>query len=168
MESMLVRLIAFGTLLAVFGCAKEKGTYAAEPTLAKVETSKKYRVDDVSEGRMVIDVIEKGRFPVPIFLEGAYGVMLVNDGDEQIPKPRYVFANSKTRELLSTTDLAEFRKALNRLPSATKVDQYDSCSVSMSYGLSAETIEAFEKTLRQSGVSTSTSTRVTCYCESVG
>lgn len=103
-----------------------------------------------------------------VVLQDEYGVMLVNDGNENKPVPRYILAIRKSCTLVDTRDIEVFRAALGKVPKGTKMNQYDSCTVPRSWGLSDAEIKAFERAITRTGLSVSNEDRrITCYCDAI-
>ena len=95
-----------------------------------------------------------------------YGVMLVNDGWEEDPSPRYILAIAKTRTLIDTKDLELFKAMLKRIPKGSTLHSYDSCMVPRSYGLKKGDFDAYETAFKDLGLKISEDARTTCYCKS--
>lgn len=104
----------------------------------------------------------------PIILKDEYGVMLLNDGWENNPSPRYIFARLSTRTILVTKDLAEFKHALSRLPKGTVIHSYGSCTVPRSHGLKQEHFDAYDAVFKKLKLKISEEPRITCYCKHMG
>lgn len=100
-----------------------------------------------------------------VILKDEYGVMLVNDGWEKDPSPRYIFACLSKRTLLSTKDLATFKRVLAALPKGSVIHQYGSCTVPRSHGLKQEHFEAYSKVFEDLGLKLDEDLRLTCYCD---
>lgn len=80
----------------------------------------------------------EGVVPVEMQAGDEYGVMLVNDGGEEDPSPRYIIAIAKTRTVVDTKDLDLFRAVLKRISEGATIFRYDSCTVPRSWGLRNE------------------------------
>lgn len=108
-----------------------------------------------------------GNVPVEMRAGDAYGVMLINDGWEEDPGPRYILAIAKTRTVIDTKDLDLFKAVLKRIPKGSILFEYGSCTVPRSWGLKEEHLEAYNDTFKELGLVVSEEPRITCYCESV-
>lgn len=102
---------------------------------------------------------------IPIELRDEYGAILINDGDEQHPRARFVFGCRKDRRLVSTYDLPTFIKALKRIPRGSIVHRHDSCQVSRSNGLPESAYARFEAAFKQAGLKLTEENRIECVCE---
>jgi len=104
---------------------------------------------------------------VPIEMEGTdeYGIMLVNNGGEENPTPRYILGIAATKTLVDTQDLEIFKLALSKVPRGSTVYWYGTCTVPRYWGLSEEQIGGFRRTIKEAGLILSEEDRVTCYCE---
>lgn len=103
---------------------------------------------------------------VDIVLRDPYGVLLVNDGDEKNPSPRYILAIRKSRKVVDTTDRDVFIQALQEIPKDSRLIRHDSCTVPRSYGLTRKQKSDFERMIRNAGLGMPQSKmRITCYCE---
>ena len=120
------------------------------------------------KGRIILYTIKAGAFGVPVPLEDNYGILLVNDGDEKQPKPRFILGCRKRKSLLDTHDIRQFKAALSTIPMGSTVYQYDSCTVSRSWGLRGKTFDQFNATLSSRRLRVLKDRRTTCYCESMG
>lgn len=56
-----------------------------------------------------------GEIPVEMRRGDAYGVMLINDGWEEDPSPRYIRAIAKTRTVVDTKDIELSQTILRRI-----------------------------------------------------
>lgn len=100
-----------------------------------------------------------------IVLEDRYGVLLVNDGDEKTPVPRYILGIQSSRTILDTRDRSEFARALQGIRKGSRVIRYDSCTVPRSYGLTGKQLADFEKMIRDADlIMPRNVARITCYC----
>jgi hypothetical protein len=103
-----------------------------------------------------------------VLLKDDFGVMLINDGNEDAPVPRYIFAIRKSRTLLDTRDVDLFRTALKQVPKGTKLVMYDSCTVPRSWGLRQSDRDLFQKTITKAGLSFSEEEKIAvCYCDAI-
>ena len=103
-----------------------------------------------------------------VILEDDYGIMLINDGNERQPSPRYILGIRASRTVLDTRDLRVFRAALGTLPKGTRLIPYDSCTVSRSHGLSASNHSEFTKAVNDAAlIVDEEARRITCYCEAL-
>jgi hypothetical protein len=137
------------------------------------EKGKSYRVGEVDHrGRLVIFVFkgnQKHDIPdTPFLLTEPYGTMLINEGDEKHPKARYVLANRAKKKVFSTFSEAEFKRALAQVPRGSKIRQYETCTVSLGYGLAPNTVERFANLQKDRGLKVGPEPIVTCICESIG
>lgn len=107
-----------------------------------------------------------GDVPVEMRDEDEYGVMLVNDGWEEDPSPRYILAIAKTRTLIDTKDLDLFKAMLKRIPKGATLFRYGSCTVPRYWGLKEKDFEAYENAFKELDLKVSEDPRITCYCES--
>ena len=98
-----------------------------------------------------------------IVLRDDYGFVLVNDGDNKHPVPRYILGVKGRGKIVDTKDLKAFSRALATLPKRKTLYEYDSCSVSRSSGLTSKQHSAFKSTLKKSGLKVSDQIRITCY-----
>ena len=103
----------------------------------------------------------------PVVLQDEYGVMLLNDGWEKDPSPRYIFARLSTRTVLITKDLSEFQHALARIPKGTVIHEYGSCTVPRWHGLTDKHFESYNSVFKKLGLKISENSRITCYCKKV-
>lgn len=108
-----------------------------------------------------------GDVPVEMCQGDEFGVMLVNDGNEDAPSPRYILAILSTRTVIDTKDSELFKTLLKRIPKGSTVFEYVSCTVPRSWGLTDEHLSIFESAFKDSGLIISEVPRITCYCESV-
>ena len=103
-------------------------------------------------------------------LQDDYGVMLINEGGEKDPTPRYILAIRKTRTLVDTRDLAVFRLGLATLAKGSTIYQYDSCTVPRSYGLTQAQHDAFYGAIKKAGLKLGEDKeldRLICYCKAL-
>lgn len=108
-----------------------------------------------------------GDVPVEMLDGDEYGVMLVNDGGEEDPSPRYILAIAKTRTVVDTKDLDLFRSLLGEVPKGTTIFSYGSCTMPRSWGLKDEHFEAYDSVFKELGLTLAEEQRTTCYCRSV-
>lgn len=108
-----------------------------------------------------------GDVPVEMREGDKYGVLLVNDGWEEDPSPRYIVAIAETRTVVDTKDIELFKAIMKRIPKGSTVFEYGSCTVPRSWGLKDEHIKAYNDIFTELGVTVSEEPRITCYCESV-
>lgn len=108
-----------------------------------------------------------GEVPVELHEGDKYAVMLVNDGGEDSPSPRYILALAESRTVLDTKDLNLFKSVLSKIPKGTTIFEYDSCTVPRSWGLKAAQFDAYTAIFKDLGLKVSEDRRITCYCESV-
>ncbi|MES2707446.1 MAG: hypothetical protein V4726_12690 [Verrucomicrobiota bacterium] len=106
-----------------------------------------------------------GSVPVEMAAGDRYGVMLVNDGSETEPVPRYIVAFAGSRTVVDTRDPELFKAMLKRIPAGTVLTEYDSCSVPRAYGLSKGQISAWRSAISGQKLKIAENTRITCYCE---
>ena len=107
-----------------------------------------------------------GEVPVEMRKGDDYVVMLVNDGWEEDPSPRYILAIAKTRTLIDTKDLELFKAMLKRIPKGSTLFAYGSCTVPRSWGLKKSDFEAYTSAFKELGLKISDDFRTTCYCDS--
>lgn len=108
-----------------------------------------------------------GDVPVEMRNSDKYGVMLVNEGGEKDPSPRYIVAIAETRTVVDTKDIELFKAIIKRIPKGTTVFEYGSCTVPRYWGLKDEHFKAYNEVFSEFGVTVSEEQRITCYCESV-
>lgn len=108
-----------------------------------------------------------GDVPVEMRESDEFGVMLINDGGEDAPSPRYILAISSMRTVVDTKDFELFKTLLKRIPKGSTVFEYGSCTVPRSWGLTDKHFSNFEKAFKESGLAISQESRITCYCESI-
>jgi len=108
-----------------------------------------------------------GDVPVEMREGDKYGVMLVNDGWEEDPSPRYIIAIAATRTVVDTKDIELFKAIVKRIPKGSTVFEYGSCTVPRSWGLKEEHFNAYNEVFTELGLTVSEEPRTTCYCESV-
>ena len=106
-----------------------------------------------------------GTVPVELWEGDKVGVMLINDGDEKNPSPRFIVALAATRTVLDTKDLDLFRSVLSRLPRGTSIIEYDSCTIPRSWGLTEQHYEAYCDVFDDLGLKFSEERRITCTCD---
>ena len=109
-----------------------------------------------------------GEVPLELREGDKYAVMLVNDGDENAPSPRFILALAESRTVLDTKDINLFKSVLSKIPKGNTIYEYDSCTVRRSYGLTAAQIGAYTAIFKELGLKVSEEPRITCYCESLG
>lgn len=109
-----------------------------------------------------------GEVPVELRKGDKFAVMLVNDGGEDDPSPRYILALAESRTVVDTKDLSLFKAVLSKIPKGSTIFEYDSCSVPRSWGLKEAQVEAYTALFKDLGLKISEDPRITCYCESVG
>jgi hypothetical protein len=109
-----------------------------------------------------------GDVPVELREGDKFAVMLVNDGGEDDPSPRYILALAESRTVLDTKDRSLFKSVLSKTPKGTTIFEYDSCTVPRSWGLKKSQIEAYKALFKELGLKVSEDPRITCYCESLG
>ncbi len=136
----LLTLTAITTILILSAIAKE-----AKPLIL-------YRIGDV---------------PVEMHEGDDYAVMLINDGGEEDPSPRYILAIAKTRTVIDTKDLELFTSLLKRIPKESTLYEYGSCTVPRSWSLTEAHLEAYNNTFKDLGLKISEDPRTTCYCDSL-
>ncbi len=83
-----------------------------------------------------------GAVPVELREGDKFAVMLVNDGGEDDPSPRYILALAESRTVLDTKDLNLFKSILSKIPKGTTIFEYDSCTVPNGTGLSTFLVAA--------------------------
>lgn len=108
-----------------------------------------------------------GDVPVEMREGDEYGVMLVNDGWEEYPSPRYIVAIAKTRTVVNTKDLDLFKSVVKRIPKGSTIFEYGSCTVPRSLGLTEDHFNAYNEVFSKFGLTVSDEPRITCYCESL-
>ena len=108
-----------------------------------------------------------GEVPVEMRDGDKFGVMLVNDGWEEDPSPRYIVAIAETRTVVDTKDIDLFKAIIKRIPKGSTVFEYGSCTVPRYWGLKDEHFKAYNEVFSELGVTLSEEPRITCYCESV-
>jgi hypothetical protein len=108
-----------------------------------------------------------GDVPVEMREGDEYGVMLVNDGWEEDPSPRYIVAIAKTRTVVDTKDLELFRSIVKRIPKGSTIFEYGSCTVPRSWGLTEDHFKTYNEVFSGLGLTVSDEPRTTCYCESL-
>lgn len=108
-----------------------------------------------------------GDVPVEMRESDEFGVMLINDGGEDAPSPRYILAISSMRTVIDTKDFELFKTLLKRIPKGSTVFEYGSCTVPRSWGLTDKHFSIFEGAFTESGLAISKESRITCYCESI-
>lgn len=96
--------------------------------------------------------------------EGEYGALLINEGTESNPSPRYVLGCQSSKEIVDTTDLAEFGRMLRKLPQGARIMRYESCSVPRAFGLSAAQVGKFEQSFSEAGLLLEWAPYTPCYC----
>ena len=109
-----------------------------------------------------------GDVPVEMREGDKYGVMLVNDGGEDDPSPRYIVAIARTRTVVDTKDVELFKAIVKRIPKGSRIFEYGSCTVPRSWGLKEEHFSAYKGVFPELGLVVSEEPRITCYCESAG
>jgi len=108
-----------------------------------------------------------GDVPVKMQNGDKFGVMLVNDGGEEDPSPRYIVAIAETRTVVDTKDIEVFKSIVKRIAKGSTVFEYGSCTVPRSWGLKEEHFKAYDDVFKELGLQVSEEPRITCYCESV-
>ena len=116
---------------------------------------------------MPLIVYRIGDVPVEMREGDEYGVMLVNDGWEEDPSPRYVVAIAKTRTVVDTKDLELFKSIVKRIPKGSTIFEYGSCTVPRSWGLTEDHFNTYYKVFIELGLTLSDEPRTTCYCDSL-
>lgn len=100
-----------------------------------------------------------------VALEDPRGTMLINDGTEEHPIPRYIIGIKSSRTLIDTRDLSTFRSALQTLQEPQDVFLYDSCTMPRSWGLTDAQKNEFRESFALSGHTLRDEVkRTTCYC----
>ena len=117
-----------------------------------------------SDGPEPLVLYHIGDVPVELREGDPCGIMLINDGTEEAPKPRYIVAIADGRTLLDTTDLDLFGAILETLPPGTEVYRYGSCSKPRSWGLTKEQFATYEGVLAEHEIIPAEKPRITCYC----
>jgi hypothetical protein len=102
-----------------------------------------------------------------VILKDDYGYILINEGGEEHPQPRYILGIRSTGNVTDTKDINLFAKALLTIPKAATIFEYDSCTVSRSWGLNEKEIGKLNKVIKQAGLKISSQKRITCYCEAL-
>jgi predicted peroxiredoxin len=102
-----------------------------------------------------------------IVLKDDCGLLLVNDGDEKNPIPRYILAVKQSGTVVDTKNSKDFMKALQAIPKGTKVFAYSSCTVPRSYGLTDKQIEEYYLMIKKAGLQIQDDPRITCYCDAI-
>ncbi len=100
-----------------------------------------------------------------VALKDPLGTMLINDGTEEHPIPRYILGIKSSRTLIDTKDLGTFRSALRALQEPQEVFLYDSCTMPRSWGLTEAQKNGFRESFALSGHTLRDEVkRTTCYC----
>lgn len=120
-----------------------------------------------AKGQKAVVLFRIGEVPVELREGDKFAVMLVNDGGEEDPIPRYILALAESRTVLDTKDLSLFKSVLSKIPKGTTIFEYDSCSVPRSWGLEEAQIEAYTAVFKDLELTVSEDPRITCYCESL-
>jgi hypothetical protein len=116
------------------------------------------------EPRVLLYTIVPG---ADVILKDEYGYMLVNEGGEEHPQPRYILGIRSTGKVTDTKDIDVFAKALSTIPKGTTIFEYDSCTVSRSWGLNENEIVKLNKAIKRAGLRISSKKQITCYCEAL-
>ena len=105
---------------------------------------------------------------VDVLLKDEVGAMLINDGTQEHPIPRYIVAINGSRTVVDTRDLEIFRQALHSLPHKAEAFFYDSCTMPRSYGLTGPQEKEFNRSFELAGIALRKDIRrITCYCPRV-
>ena len=152
-------------ILLLAGCSPEAPKTGGASSVERKFTPPDFKIGDLTkEGRLIFWSRDAFDHVEPFVLWDECGVVLVNDGNEEKPVARYIFACQKTREIVDTKDFAVFKEALSRVPKGTVVGMYDTCSVPRWYGLSEAEIAKFHKAITRAGLKMNSETTVVCYC----
>ena len=164
-----MRAFPFVACLLLLGCEKKSpwsGHSKPAVTPMPAVASTPFKVGDLDkDGRLIFWSIDASDHVEPFVLhKDEYGVVLYNDGTEEKPVARYIFACQGTREVLNTADFAAFQQALAKISRWSTVGSYDTCSVPRSHGLPQNVIRQFAQALTDAGLEVETEDRVVCYC----
>ncbi len=121
--------------------------------------------ENAKEAKPLI-IYRMGEVPIEMREGDAFGIMLVNDGSEEDPVPRYIIAVAKTRIVIDTKNFELFKAMIKPLPKGTIMFEYGSCSVPRSWGLKEEHVKAYYTMFKELGLVISEKPRTTCYCKS--
>ncbi|MBN2704439.1 MAG: hypothetical protein JXR23_09540 [Pontiellaceae bacterium] len=105
-----------------------------------------------------------GDVPVKLMYDDQFAVMLVNDGNEQVPIPRYILAIKNSRTVIDTTDIGLFKMVLSTIPKGSVIFEYDKCTVTGSWGLTAKQYQLYYDLFEDAGLSLDEERRITCNC----
>lgn len=157
---------AFRTLLLPQSAYKDK---RARKLTLKLKSTNQALATLVAAKRVNPLVLYRiGNIPIEMHKKDAYGVMLINDGWEEDPSPRYILAIAKTRTVIDTRNLDIFKTMLKRIPKGSTIFEYGSCTVPRSWGLKTEHFKAYNNTFKELGLIISEQRRITCYCKETG
>jgi hypothetical protein len=159
--------LLIGLAVAMIGC-KEPVARAA-PVVTNIKAPREiHEVGEIgSDGRLVIWVSKRGSYDVPFPLYHDYGVMLINEGGEKHPKALYVVGCQAKKKVWRTHDFKEFQRLVNAIPKGATVQEYDSCTVNLFYGLPEKVGTEFDKALKRFKLKDE-ERHIVCICGSVG
>lgn len=120
------------------------------------------------EGRLVFWSMDASDHMEPFVLEEDCGVILLNDGEETKPVPRYILAVHSTGKITDTLDFQTFERELRFVPRGSTIGRYDTCSVPRCYGLTETQIAAFDRLLKDTGLAEEPVSHTVCYCPNKG
>ena len=143
------------------GCGQEP----APAPIPWVVAPPDFKVGDLDKnGRLIFWSINAFDHMEPFVLhEDDYGTVLYNDGTYDRPAARYILAFQNTCEIVHTSDFAEFKRALAKVPRGSAIGLFDTCSVPRTAGLPEAVTAQFKKALSDAGLRV-IDTRGVCYC----
>lgn len=125
----------------------------------------RHRVGEYNEeGRLVFWEIDAFDHMEPFVLREDYGVLLLNEGGEVAPKPLYILAFQKTKEIFRSHDLEEFKAELAKVPKGAVVGRFETCTMPRSWGLPEEQRKTFRNALDERELVIEVDGRIVCYC----
>lgn len=116
------------------------------------------------EGRLVFWQINAFDHAEPFILQDDYGVMLINEGGEESPKPLYILARQSPPNIITTSNFEEFSIALSEIPSDAVVGSYGTCSVPRTYGLPDHIVEQYGAVIEKLESTNKIEEWTVCYC----
>lgn len=100
----------------------------------------------------------------PFVLSEDCGVLLLNEGNESAPVPRYILAVQATGKILDTMSFEIFQQELTALPTGGTIGRYETCSMPRCYGLTEVQMHDFLQAIQRGGGTAKPVEHTVCYC----
>ncbi len=103
-----------------------------------------------------------------LILEDDYGFVVINDGTEAAPRPRYILGSQREGTVIHYTDRKKFLQAVGGIPTGATLREYTTCLAPLRWGLTLEQrvdrdVPAIAK---ERGLKFTAAPKTHCTCES--